>query len=157
MAPIICVHVKGVFDSSEWTKTRKVTGVLSVSSVNLDTYAIMCGISVISVHAVVGGKWPASFLRKANTCYGVDNRNICHCSGGQGLIYPISDRLLNVIITKYYLSQKAWSALCTHRGTVCTHYRQLWIIWNSLDPANTQCRNNVVTTSPQRHDVAATL
>ena len=25
VAPIICVHVRGKFDSSDWTKTRKVT------------------------------------------------------------------------------------------------------------------------------------
>ena len=35
---------------------------------NLDIYAFMCGISVISVHAIVEAKRHASFLKKANTC-----------------------------------------------------------------------------------------
>ena len=30
MAPIICAHVRGKFDSSEWTKTRKITGVIGL-------------------------------------------------------------------------------------------------------------------------------
>ena len=62
---IICVHVSGKFDSLKWTKTQEVNGVIYISSVTLDTYAIICSISVMSVHAFVEAKRTASVLKKS--------------------------------------------------------------------------------------------
>ena len=65
---IIWVRVRGEFDSSKRIKTPKITGVILNSSMNLDTYVIMCG---MSVHAIAEAKRPASVLKKkkANACF----------------------------------------------------------------------------------------
>ena len=47
----------------------------------LDTCAFMCGIIVVSVHAIVEVLRPASFLEKTNTCLSFSS--ILYCEGLQ--------------------------------------------------------------------------